>query len=702
VSDGGRRDAAALLAELGLVPKLTIYMAGAPGAGKSHRLLTDARGEAAAGRHVAIGWIETKGRPQLEALAQGLPRIPPRRFSVGNTTVEDFDLEAAIASPYETIVLDELAHSNPPGAPHPKRWQDALALRDAGKSVLGAFNITHLETVAPIAERIIGYPIREIVPLSFLKKADRVVALDVSPAVLESRLRSGRIVPAEDVERAAGGAFAPRTLELLRELLLRTIDDLTVPILAPSRISAALAIVTGPQDPRPFLRRVEAFADALDLVLEATCLDDADPAAFEDAVAGADAGRIPPPEGIEHGDLHQVRAAFVALPVGALALRVASRPLDRDLFVADPARNPLPPLPEGMRHPYGFTMRDRLRIGYGKLTIYLGSVAGSGKTYAMLDRAHQLKDEGVDVVGALILTHGRADTVAKAEGLEMIPRLPNGEMDLAALLERHPKIALIDELAHTNEPGSANAKRYDDVLQVLRAGIDVMTTLNVQHLEGVSDIVERLTGTKVRETLPDGILVTADEVIFIDVTPDELRQRLRQGKIYPAERVERALANFFRTENLTALRELAMREVIRSRSERHHSRPTPRILLGVAPRARDASLIERAGRFCSRIDAELRVVTVMPERTRTGDGEAIDALERAAKRAHGSFAVERAGDAVHKLVELIEDGDLLAVESLRKRSLMRSTSFAARLLRAGAPELMIFSAAAVLKIEAEE
>ena len=247
-----------MLAELGLTPRLTIYLAGAPGAGKTHRLLSDAQREAQAGRRVAIGWIETKGRPQLEALAAALPRIPPRRYALAGTTMEDFDLDAALASDYETIVLDELAHANPPGAAHAKRWQDARALREAGKSVLAAFNVMHLDTVAPVAERIIGYPVRELVPVAFLRAADRVIALDVAPSILESRLRTGRIVRDEDVERAAAGVFAPKNLSMMRELLLRVVDDLTIPVVAPSKVSTALAIVSGAADPEPFLRRAAA------------------------------------------------------------------------------------------------------------------------------------------------------------------------------------------------------------------------------------------------------------------------------------------------------------------------------------------------------------------------------------------------------------------------------------------------------------
>ncbi len=688
--ESGRSGAAALLVELGLTPKLTIYLAGAPGAGKTHRLLTDALREAKAGRRVAIGWIETKGRPQLDTLAAGLPRIPARRYAVAGSVVEDFDLAAALASDSETIVLDEVAHSNPDGAPHAKRWQDALALREAGKSVLGALNVMHLDTVAPVAERIIGYPVREIVPMAFLRKADRVIALDVAPSILESRLRTGRIVRDEDVERAAAGVFQPKNLSMMRELLLRVVDHLTVPVVAPSKVSIALAVVVGHGDPEPFLRRAAAFADALDLALEVTSLDAGDARRVTDVTLRVDGGVVPPPQKLARGDLRDVRASLVIVPRGVLAERILAQPLDRDLLVADPASAALRAGESG-RHPYGFALGDRLRIGYGKLTIYLGSVAGSGKTYAMLDRAHQLIDEGADVVAALVETHGREETAALLAGIEQIPRLPNGEMDLQALLARQPKIALIDELAHTNVTAGGRAKRYDDVIAVLRSGIDVITTLNVQHFEGVGDAVERLTGTRVRETLPDSVLEFADEVLFVDVTPDVLRQRLREGKIYPRERVDAALANFFRTENLAALRELAVREMLRARSERRRERPFARIVLGVAPRERDVELIERAGRLAKRLDVDLRVMVVTPE-SNDPTGAAIAVLARAVHAAHASFVHEVAPDAPARVVERLADGDVVAVESPRtRRGLFGKHSFAVRLLAAGVREMLVLA-----------
>ncbi|MBV8601642.1 MAG: hypothetical protein JO359_08795, partial [Candidatus Eremiobacteraeota bacterium] len=221
-----RPSAETLLRELGLRARLTVYLASAPGAGKTRRLLEEARSLHFGGINVAIGWIDVKGRPDLEALLDGLPRIPPRRVLVGGAAFEEFDLEAALAAHPSALVLDELAHTNLPGSRNPKRWQDALALREAGISVSGALNVQHVETVAPVAERAIGFPIREIVPLSFLKEADQVIALDAPPDLIEARIRSGAVVPRDDIDRALAGSFRPQTLQILRELMLRTLDEL--------------------------------------------------------------------------------------------------------------------------------------------------------------------------------------------------------------------------------------------------------------------------------------------------------------------------------------------------------------------------------------------------------------------------------------------------------------------------------------------
>jgi len=204
----------------------------------------------------------------------------------------------------------------------------------------------------------------------------------------------------------------------------------------------------------------------------------------------------------------------------------------------------------------------------GRLKVFLGYSAGVGKTYQMLQEGHRLKGEGIDVVIGLLETHGRADIARLAEGLEVVPRrvqeyhgIAIEEMNAEAVIARKPQVALIDELAHTNIPGSRNAKRYEDIQDVLDAGIHVISTLNVQHLESLCNIVEAAVGVKVRERIPDSILAEADEIVDVDLATADLRKRLEEGKIYPTERIETAMANFFTRSNLEKLRELTLREV---------------------------------------------------------------------------------------------------------------------------------------------
>src|SRR5579883_3411950 len=209
---------------------------------------------------------------------------------------------------------------------------------------------------------------------------------------------------------------------------------------------------------------------------------------------------------------------------------------------------------------------EQPQVEPAKLRVYIGAAPGVGKTYRMLEHAHQLKKQGVDVVIGLVEPHGRVETAALIGDLEIIPQkeiiyrsVTLREMDLDAILARRPNTCVVDELAHTNVPGSRNRKRYEDVLELLDAGSNVMTAVNIQHLETLNDAVSRSASTQIRETVPDSFLKRADEVVNVDVTVDELRTRLREGKIYAPEKVEQALANFFRKGNLNMLRELALR-----------------------------------------------------------------------------------------------------------------------------------------------
>jgi two-component system sensor histidine kinase KdpD len=207
----------------------------------------------------------------------------------------------------------------------------------------------------------------------------------------------------------------------------------------------------------------------------------------------------------------------------------------------------------------------------GKLKVYIGSAAGTGKTYRMLNEAHLLRDRGVDVVVGFVETHGRAETEAQIRDLEVIPRrriqyrgVTLEEMDPEAVIARRPQVAIVDELAHTNVPGAGRVKRWEDVIALLDEGISVISAVNVQHLESLNDVIQNTLGVTVRETVPDWVVGTADQVVNLDISAEDLRQRLLEGRIYALDKVPRALESFFTPENLTTLRELALREVASS------------------------------------------------------------------------------------------------------------------------------------------
>jgi two-component system sensor histidine kinase KdpD len=277
----------------------------------------------------------------------------------------------------------------------------------------------------------------------------------------------------------------------------------------------------------------------------------------------------------------------------------------------------------------------------GRLKLYLGFAAGVGKTYEMLQEAHRIKRQGVDVVIGFVETHGRAETAALVEGLETVPRrrveyrgVVLEEMDLHAVLARRPTVVLVDELAHTNAPGSYFNKRYQDVEELLRAGIHVISTLNIQHLESLHDIVEQATGVKVKERVPDYVLGMADQLVNVDVSAEDLRERLEAGKVYPRERIEASLQNFFTMANLTRLRELAMEEIAhrldRRRQEQHFGTANggpERVMVALSSRSpNSAALMRKAARIADRLGAPWYAVYIQTPK------ENLDRIDAATQR----------------------------------------------------------------------
>jgi two-component system sensor histidine kinase KdpD len=292
--------------------------------------------------------------------------------------------------------------------------------------------------------------------------------------------------------------------------------------------------------------------------------------------------------------------------------------------------------------------------GRARLRVYIGAAPGVGKTFQMLEDAHELKRQGLDVVVGFVEAHGRADTLAQIRDLEQVALreieyrgVTLKEMDLDAITARRPQIAVVDELAHTNAPGSAHQKRYEDVLALLDAGVNVISAVNIQHIESLNDVIASTTGVRVRETVPDWVLKRADEVVNVDVSVETLRSRLRQGKVYDAAKIEQALTNFFRKGNLTALRELALRQLAsdqagkaqayRDREGLEHPVIPEKVMVAMASRGSAKTLLRVGSRIAGRLATDWYAVYVEtpkeePGRMDPGDHVALAENIRFAKQ----------------------------------------------------------------------
>ncbi len=307
----------------------------------------------------------------------------------------------------------------------------------------------------------------------------------------------------------------------------------------------------------------------------------------------------------------------------------------------------------------------------GHFRVYLGAAAGVGKTYAMLNEGHRRLQRGTDVVVGFVEPHGRPQTEAMLVGLEAVPRTMVSyrgttfpEMDTPAVLARHPTVALVDELAHTNVPGSGrHEKRWQDVFELLEAGIEVITTVNIQHLESIADAVEEITGVPVRERVPDWVVRKADQIELVDSSPWQLRRRMMHGNIYPAAKVSQALENFFRTDNLIALRELALRFLADETEEElleHLSRyqtgvvweTSERILVAVITAPGTEAILRRASRMAARIKADLHAVHVhMSEGSTRSDEAQLARLRQVAEDVGADWTELESDDPAKTIVE---------------------------------------------------
>lgn len=605
--------------------RLKIYIGPVSGSGKTYQMLREGQALKAQGIDVVICAVSTNQSPETKDQLGDLERIPSIHWFQKDIEKKDLDVEAIVARNPEVVLTDGLAHQNREGAERSGRLDDIKYLLSNGISVITTVNVYELEGAADLARKWTGIEVEHSLPAEVLTLADDIVLIDVTPEKILQRLSDGHLG-----KRQQRSLFNKGNLSKLRELALRMVAEDVNDSLEKHREEQGLQGASGIAEKvlvsaqyywngSIHIRRGQQIAKRLNGDLSVVSFWKQDLTLSKEAATfkrslwkltekiGASMEEITfrskreiphllVKYAIEHNITrivmgHSKQTAWQELWKGSIANSLLKQIRGVDVFfVADRADR------EGERVlPTRQTRNERKADAYHRLSsqevkdkidairggtfkVYIGAAPGVGKTYKMLREGNDLLKRGIDVVIGLLETHGRKETLEQIGDLETLPRLRMEyrgtileEMDTAAIIKRNPEVVLVDELAHTNMPGSKHKKRYMDVMELLNAGISVISTVNVQHLESLNDAVEQITGVRVRETFPDSILQRANEVELIDVSPKTLQERMKDGKIYAMAKVDQALGAFFKIGNLIALRELALREIADDVDERLES-----------------------------------------------------------------------------------------------------------------------------------
>ncbi|WP_145414794.1 histidine kinase [Paenibacillus xylanexedens] len=611
-----------------------IYIGPVSGSGKTYHMLRDGNHLREQGIDVVICAVSTMRRPETVEQLGELERVPSIHWirSSDGAEMKDLNLDALLVRNPEVVLVDGLAHRNRAGARHATRLEDIRFLLRHNISVITTVNVYELEGYTELARQLTGIKVAYTVPTDTLELADEIKLIDVTPETILSRLAEGHLQG-----HGSTDVFGHGNLGILRELALKLVAEGVNESLREHREEMGLLATTGIMERilvsaqyhwngSIYIQRGQQIARRLNGSLHVVVFRQMKQPLTKEATVfrrnmmkmvekiGGHMEELPvihrryiPATLAQYAIKQQItrivmghsrRTRWQELWQGSLVNSLLRKLQGVDLLlVADrSAREGERVVPAKVSDTEQKTYRRlseqemKEQIGMirrGTFKIYIGAAPGVGKTYMMLREGNDLLRKGIDVQIGLLETHGRAGTVEQIGSLSIIPRAQSiyqgtrlEEMDTEAILRLHPEVVLVDELAHTNVPGSARQKRYEDVLRLLDAGISVITTVNVQHLESLNDAVEHITGVRVRETVPDRIMQLADEVQLIDVAPEALRQRMREGKIYANAKVEQALANFFKMGNLIALRELALRELADDVDERLESQRAARTLRG--------------------------------------------------------------------------------------------------------------------------
>ncbi|MFD4930231.1 universal stress protein [Peribacillus butanolivorans] len=739
--------------------RLKIILGAVYGSGKTYHLLLEGNELKKRGIDVVVGVVCTSSSPKTLEQLGCLEIIPSIEWEQNGHVRQDLNMKEIYKRNPEVILVDQLAHKNHSSAKNPTRLEDVKELINNEISVITTINIYELKGVKKVAEQLLQLPlhVNDTVPEDTLTQADEVRLLDVTPEAILKRLQEGEIEEKDEQAKGLVQLYNKDNLAVLRELSLRFLageveEDLTEyreeeGLLGPSgaserilvcvqyhwngsilirrgdqiakRLGGELLIVSFVPTQRKLSKEEEMFKRSMQKLINKLN------GKFEElTIKGEEIAE----EIVEYAMQHYVtriilghskRTRWEEIIHGSIVNRILRKTKNIDVFiVADRAEvhgeRVIPAIQSKVRKKnlYQRLSPDEIKekiqgVKRGTLKIYIGAAPGVGKTYTMLREANQLYQNEIDVVIGLLETHGRKETAAQIGTLEIIPRkhityknVVLEEMDLKAIIIRNPEVVLVDELAHTNVPGSNNQKRYQDVIAILDAGISVISTMNIQHVESLNDSVKQITGVCVRETVPDSFLHLADELELIDISPKALRQRMQEGYIYARDKVEQSLSNFFKTRNLIALRELTLRELADDVDDRLESlkrkegvrgpwRKEEVIFVCVNLRPDSERLIRRGFRIAYRLKAKWFVVYVKDQPSLSNDEQNIlDKIISLTNRLGGNFELYSTADrrlVVGEITKQLQDKKATQViigHSARSRwQEIKQGSIVARLLR---------------------
>ncbi|OAS20414.1 histidine kinase [Paenibacillus oryzisoli] len=683
---------------------LKIYIGAVSGSGKTYHMLREGHNLKGQGIDVVICAVSTLQRPETVEQLGDLERVPSIHWMKDGVEQKDLNLEALLERNPEVVLVDGLAHQNREGAQFPTRLEDIKYLLSHDISVISTVNVYELEGTKEVAHKLTGIEVGCCVPSDTLELADEVRLIDATPETILTRLGEGHLKGNKDA-----ALFQRGNLGVLRELALRLVaEDVNDSLEAhreqmgfqgPSGATERIMVTTQYHwNGSIYVRRGQQIAKRLNGDLHVVTLRKKGKTLTKEAAAFRRSimklvekvngkfeelpisfRRCIPQILVDYANAnhvtriilgHSKQTKWQTFLQGSVINGVLKRTKNIDVFlVADRASQEgeriLPAHIHTPKEPYKFRRLSKQeveakieKIKRGRFKVYIGAAPGVGKTYTMLREGNDLLKKGIDVKIGLLETHGRIETTQQVGDLDILPRaeiqyqgVRLQEMDTEAIIRLRPEVVLVDELAHTNVPGSTNKKRYEDVLDILEAGISVISTVNVQHLESLNDAVEHITGIRVRETVPDSILRAADEVQLIDVSPQSLQLRMRDGKIYAMVKVDQALNNFFKTGNLIALRELALREIADDVDERLESMERKSSLRGpwrrkeviyvcVTEISQADRLIRRGFRIAHRLKAVWHVSFIVARHTNDEWKTKLEMLEKLTIRLGGEFSYQ--------------------------------------------------------------